>query len=74
MLDLSGLAGGGTSGQSNAEQERPSPAAKSGTDRGYKAGRLKSHGAGRESERPVIPGKACKTTLLEGALITLVRR
>jgi hypothetical protein len=70
MLDLSGVAGGGTSGQSNAEQKRPSPAASSGKDRAYKAGRLKSRGAGRESERPVLPEKACNTTRRrEGALL-----
>ena len=70
MLDLPGVSGGGTLGQSNAEQERPSPAAKSGKDRGYKAGRLKSHGAGRESERLAVPKKACKTTRWrEGALL-----
>ena len=62
MLDLPGVAGGGTLGKSNAEQERPYLAAKSGKDRGYKVGRLKSHGAGRESERPVVPKKACKKT------------
>jgi hypothetical protein len=54
MLDLPGVSGGGTSGQSSAEQERPYLAAKSGKDRAYKAGRLKSQGAGRESERPVV--------------------
>jgi hypothetical protein len=70
MLDLPGVSGGGTSGQSSAEQERPSPAALSGKDRAYKAGRLKSHGAGRESERPVVPEKACKTTRWrEGVLL-----
>jgi hypothetical protein len=62
MLDLSGVAGGGTLGQSNAEQERPYLAAKSGKDRAYKAGRLKSRGAGRESEGSVLPKKACSTT------------
>ena len=36
MLDLPGVAGGGTSGQSNAEQERPYLAAQSGKDRAYK--------------------------------------
>ena len=41
MLDLSGVSGGGTLGQSNAEQERPYLAAESGKDRAYKAGRLK---------------------------------
>jgi hypothetical protein len=57
-------------GQSNAEQERPYLAAKSGKDRAYKAGRLKSHGAGRESDRSVVPVKACKTTRRrEGALL-----
>lgn len=70
MLDLPGVAGGGTLGKNKAEQERPSPAALSGKDRAYKAGRLKSHGAGRESERPVVPAKACKRTRRrEGALL-----
>jgi len=70
MLDLSGVAGGGTSGQSNAEQERPYLAASSGKDRGYKAGWLKSRGARRESERFVVPRKARKTTRWrEGALL-----
>ena len=70
MLDLLGVSGGGTLGQSNAEQERPYRAAESGKDRGYKAGRLKSNGAGRKSERSVVPVKACKTTRWrEGALL-----
>jgi hypothetical protein len=70
MLDLPGVSGGGTQAQNNAEQERPSPAASSGKDRAYKAGRLKSHGAGRETERPAVPMKACKTTRWrEGALL-----
>ena len=69
-MDLSGVAGGGTLGKSNTEQERPYLAAKSGKDRTYKAGRLKANGAGRESERPVVPRKACKTTRWrEGALL-----
>jgi hypothetical protein len=69
-LDLSGVSGGGTLGQSNAEQERPYLAASSGKDRAYKAGRLKSRGAGRESEGPVLPVKACsKTRWREGALL-----
>jgi len=62
MLDLSGVAGGGTFPKSMAEQERPSPAAKSGKDRAYKAGRRKAQGAGRESEGFVVPKKACNTT------------
>jgi hypothetical protein len=49
VLDLPGVAGGGTLGQSMAEQERPYLAAESGKDRAYKAGRLKSRRAGRES-------------------------
>ena len=70
MLDLSGVAGGGTSGQSNAEQERPYLAAESGKDRAYKAGRLKTRGAGRKSEGSIVPGKACsKTRWREGALL-----
>ncbi len=57
-------------GQSKAEQERPYPAAWSGKDRAYKAGRLKSCGAGRESEGSIVPEKACKTTRWrEGVLL-----
>jgi len=70
MLDLPGVAGGGTVGKSNAEQERRSPAAKSGKDRAYKAGWLKTGGAGRESEGFIVPVKACsKTRWREGALL-----
>lgn len=70
MVDLSGVLGGGTLGKNDAEQERPSLAAESGKGRGYKAGWLKSHGTGRESERSVVPQKACKTTRRrEGALL-----
>jgi len=70
MLDLLGVSGGGTLGQSNAEQERPYLAAKSGKDRAYKAGRLKSLGARRESERLEVPRKArSKTRWREGALL-----
>jgi hypothetical protein len=77
MLDLFGVEGDGTLGQSNAEQERPYLAASSGKDRAYKAGRQKARGAGRESERFIVPAKACNTTRWrEGALllIELVRR
>jgi hypothetical protein len=70
VLDLPGVSGGGTSGKNSAEQERPSLAAESGKDRGYKAGRRKSHGASRESEGPVVPVKPCKRTRWrEGALL-----
>jgi hypothetical protein len=70
MLDLSGVAGGGTFPKKNAEQERPYPAAESGKDHGYKAGRLKACGAGRESEGFVVPMKACNTTRRrEGTLL-----
>jgi hypothetical protein len=70
MLDLPGVAGGGTWGQNSVEQERPYLAAQSGKDRAYKAGRLKSRGAGRESERSTVPEKACKRTRRrEGALL-----
>jgi hypothetical protein len=69
MLDLPGVSGGGTSEQNNVEQERPYLAAESGKDRAYKAGRLKSRGAGRESERPAVPRKVRKITRWrEGAL------
>ena len=70
MLDLLGVAGGGTFLQKVVEQERPYPAAESGEDRGYKAGRPKSRGAGRESEGFVVPEKACNTTRWrEGTLL-----
>jgi hypothetical protein len=70
MLDLLGVAGGGTLGKSNAEQERSYLAAMSGKDRAYKAGRLKSRGAGRKSEGFVLPVKACsKTRWREGTLL-----
>jgi len=75
ILDLLGVSGGGTVGQRNAEQERPYLAAKSGKDRAYKAGRLKSRGARRESEGFVVPEKACKTTgWREGTLLWSRRR
>ena len=64
------MKGGGTFAEKSAEQERPYPAAKSGKDRRYKAGRLKAGGAGRESEGLVVPEKARKTTRWrEGALV-----
>ena len=70
LLDLSGVAGGGTFPKKNAEQERPYLAALSGKDRVYKAGWLKACGAGRESEGFIVPVKACKTTRWrEGALL-----
>ena len=70
MLDLSGIAGGGTFLKKIAEQERPSPAALSGKDRAYKAGWLKVRGVGRESEGFVVPEKACNTTRRrEGTLL-----
>ena len=70
MLELSGVFGGGTLGKNSAEQERPYLAVGSDKDRGYKAGRLKSHGAGRESEGFVVPRKACNTTRRrEGTLL-----
>ena len=69
-MDLPGVAGGGTLGKSNAEQERPYPAVESDKDRGYKAGWLKANGAGRESEGSVVPVKACNTTRWrKGALL-----
>jgi len=70
MLDLCGVWSGGTLGKSIVEQESPYPAVESDKDRRYKAGRLKSCGAGRESEGLVVPEKACNTTRRrEGALL-----
>jgi hypothetical protein len=69
-LDLFGVYGGGTFPKKIVEQERPSPAAMSGKDRAYKAGKLKMRGAGRESEGFVVPEKACsKTRRREGTLL-----
>ena len=77
MLDLSGVAGGGTLGKNNAEQERPYLAAESGKDRAYKAGRLKV-ARSREGVRGVrSTGEGVQDNALEGrgpALIGLVRR
>jgi hypothetical protein len=70
VVDLSGVESGGTSGKSNAEQERSYLAALSGKDRAYKAGWLKARGAGRKSEGFVVPEKACsKTRRREGTLL-----
>ena len=70
MLALPGVSGGGTLRKNNAEQERPYLAAKSGKERAYKAGWLKAHGAGRESDRSIVPKKACNTTRRrEGTLL-----
>ena len=70
MLDLCGVWSGGTLGKNGTEQERPYPAVGSDKDRWYKAGRLKSRGAGRDSEGFVVPEKACNTTRRrEGALL-----
>jgi len=75
MLDLSGVAGGGTLGQSHAEQERSYLAAESGKDRAYKARRLKSRGVRRKSEGSVLPMKArSKTRWREGTLLWSCRR
>ena len=70
LLDLSGVEGGGRFPEKSAEQERPYLAVESDKDREYKAGRRKTHGAGRESEGFIVPRKACKTTRWrEGALL-----
>jgi hypothetical protein len=70
LLDLSGVWGGGTFPEKSVEQERPYLAAQSGEDRAYKAGRLKSSGAGRESEGSAVPVKARKITRWrEGTLL-----
>jgi hypothetical protein len=69
LLDLPGVAGGGTLGKSNDGTGEALPGGQSGKDRAYKAGKRKTHGAGRESEGFVVPGKACnKTRWREGAL------
>ncbi len=63
---LRGLRSGGTLVKIEVEQERPYLAALSGKDRAYKAGWLKSGGAGRESEGFVVPQEACNTTRRRG--------
>ena len=70
LLDLSGVEATARFERRTAEQERPYLAAKSGKDRAYQAGWRKAGGAGRESERSVLPEKACITTRWrEGALL-----
>ena len=75
-MDLSGVAGGGTLGQSNAEQERPYLAAKSGKDRAYKAEAESARS--QEGIRGVhSTEEGVQDNALEGrgpALIMLVRR
>jgi hypothetical protein len=62
--------GRGTFAKNIVEQERPYPAALSGKDRAYKAGRRKVRGAGRESEGFVVPVKARNITRWrEGTLL-----
>jgi len=73
MLDLSGVAGGGTLGPNHAEQERPYLAAKSGQDRASKAGRLKSRG-GREGVREArSTWEGVPENTLEGRGLALIR-
>jgi hypothetical protein len=70
LLDLPGVGAMARFKRRMAEQERPYLAAKSGKDRAYKAGWRKACGARRESERSVVPEKACKITRWrEGALL-----
>jgi hypothetical protein len=59
-----------------ARNRRDPPRQPSGKDRGYKAGRLKSHGAGRESEGFIVPGRRARQRAggKGPALIVLVRR
>jgi hypothetical protein len=69
--------GGGTFPKRIVEQERPSPAAMSGKDRAYKAGKLKVRGAGRESEGFIVTEEGVQHNAPEGrdpALIGPVRR
>ncbi len=66
LMDLSGVASGGTLEKKNVEQERPYLAAKSGKDRAYKAGKPKASGAGRESEGFVGTCEGVQENALEG--------
>jgi hypothetical protein len=76
MLELPGVPGGGTLGKSNAEQERPYLAAKSGKDRAHKA--EAEIARSQEGVRGVhSTDEGVQENALEGrgpALITLVRR
>ena len=70
LLDLSGVWAMARFERRTTEQERPYLAVESDKDRAYKAGRRKAHGARRESEGFIVPGKACKITRWrEGALL-----
>ena len=69
-LDLPGVWAAARWERTARNRRDPTRQPESGKDRAYKAGRLKSHGAGRESERSVVPKKTCKTTRWrEGALL-----
>ena len=70
LLDLSGVWAMARFQRRTTEQGRPYLAGKSGKDREYKAGWRKASGVRRESERSIVPGKACsKTRRREGALL-----
>jgi hypothetical protein len=69
MLDLSGVSGGGTLGKNRVEHERPYPVA-GRAKTGHIRRMPKVRGAGRESERLIVPVKAWRTKRWrEGALL-----
>jgi hypothetical protein len=73
MLDLLGVGvpsgPGGTSGKEQRGTGEALPGSSSGKDRAHKAGWPKVRGAGRESERLIVPTKACKITRWRGGAL-----
>jgi hypothetical protein len=78
VLDLPGVAGGATQGQSSAEQERPYLAAESGKDHAYKAETgLKFIGSQKGVREARTTEEGVQDNALEGrgvALVMLTRR
>ena len=70
LVDLSGVGVVARFDRRTWNRRDPTRQPASGKDCSYKAGRLKSSRAGRESEGPIVPVKACsKTRRREGALL-----
>jgi len=68
-LDLSGVGAAARFDRRRRNRRGPPRPPTSDKDRAYKAGRLKSCGAGRESEGSVVPAKAARNRWREGALL-----
>jgi hypothetical protein len=69
LLDLSGVWASARLERRLRNGRDPTRQPASGEDRAYKAGRLKSSGAGREFEGSVVPVKVARSHWREGALL-----